>query len=207
MNAKTQTTNDAPRETFTKKTEVPETAAAIAMLMHRNFERLANLQKATLEALGQQTADVTETVRTSLKWASATPAAAYWFEVAGNGMEGWIGAQKNILDLMVEQSAYSAQVTAERVGYAAQSIHKLGELVQQSFERTTTAQKTILDFAAKQNDAMAHAFARPVSGPVAAPVAEIAQSMHHGLATLIDKQKEFVDAAGKMAKEAAATKS
>jgi hypothetical protein len=206
MNAKTQSTADAPREAPTEKTAIPETASALTMLMHRNFERLADLQKATLDMLGHQTADVTQTMRKSLKAAPGAPAAAM-FDFAEKGMEGWIGTQKSILDLLVDQSAHTAHVTVERTGYATQSINKLSELVQQTFERTTAAQKTMLDFAAKQNDAMAHAFERPATGPVAAPMAEMAQSMHHGLATLIDKQKEFVEAAGKMAKEAAAGKS
>ncbi len=206
MNAKTQSTTDAPPEAPTEKTAIPETAAALTMLMHRNFERLANLQKATLDTLSHQTADVTETTRKSLKAIPSGPAAAL-FDFAVYGMDGWIGTQKSILDLLVDQSAHAAQVTAERAGYATQSLNKLSELVQQSFDRTTAAQKAMLDFAAKQNEAFAHAFAHPAAGPAAESMAEMAQSMHRGVATFIDKQKEFVEAAGKMAKEAAAAKS
>jgi hypothetical protein len=206
MNAKTQSTTDAARERPPEKTAIPETASALTMLMHRNLERLANLQKATLDTLGHQTADVTQTMRKSVK-ADGVGAFAALFDFAETGMQEWIGTQKSILDLMVDQSAHTAHVTAERTGYASQSINKLSELVQQSFERTTAAQKTILDFAAKQNDAVAQAFGRPAAGPVGAPMAEMAQSMHQGLATLIDKQKEFVEATGKMVREAAAGKS
>jgi hypothetical protein len=206
MNAKTQSTTGAPPQAPTEKTAIPETAAALTMLMHRNFERLANLQKATLDTLSHQTADVTETMRKSSKAPPSGPAAAL-FDFAENGMQGWIGTQKSILDLFVDHSSHTAQVTAERTGYAAQSLNKLSELVQQSFERTTAAQKAMLDFAAKHNEAFAHTFAQPASGPAAESVAEMAQSMHRGVATFIDKQKEFFEAAGKMAKEAAAAKS
>jgi len=203
MNVKTQSPRDSTSEAPTEKVEVPETAA-LTMLMHRNVERIANLQKATLDMLSNQTADVTETMRKSLKSLPGSPAAAL-FDFAENGVEGWISSQKNILDLIVEQSAETAQAAEARSGFGTQSITKLTELVQQTIERTAAAQKTMLDFAAKQNEAVAKAFQQ--KGPIATPAAmtEAVQSMQRGVATFIDKQKEFVDTATKVAKETVAS--
>jgi len=205
MNAKTQSTTDAPMGAPNEKVETPD-VTALTMLMHRNIERLAGLQKATLDVLNDQTAEVTETVRKSLKTTVGSPAAAF-FDFAESGMAGWIGAQKNILDLIVEQSANTAQITAERSGYAAQSVGKLSELVQQTIQRTTEAQKTMLDFAAKQNDAVVKAFQRQMPGPGTGMLAQMNESTQRVVATMIDKQKEFLDAASKMSREAAAGKS
>ena len=50
MNAKTQSTTDAPPGAPTKKRQC-RNRCRVTMLMHRNFERLANLQKTTLDTL------------------------------------------------------------------------------------------------------------------------------------------------------------
>ncbi len=60
----------------------------------------------------------------------------------------------------------------------------------------------MLDFAAKQNKAVAEAFRRQ-TGVKGSPVAEVAESVERGVDTLIDMQKEFLDTASKIATAAA----
>lgn len=198
MTTQTKTAKDPSAEGAPNKQELPDVSAVTA-LVQKNVERLADLQKATLDALGHQNADVTESLRKSLKSTPASPVVTF-LDFAEKGLDGWITAQKNIVDLIVQQSAHSLQATEERTGFATQSIGKLNELVQQTVDRTAAAQKAMLEFAAKQNEAVAKAFQRPGAGAVG----EVAQSMERGVATIINAQKEFLDTASKFAKDAAA---
>lgn len=177
------------------KIKMPDTTA-VTGLLQRNVERLADLQKATLDVLNHQAADVAETMRKALK---STPGGTFtaFFDFAEKGMDGWITAQKNIVDLIVQQSADTVKTTEVRSDYATQSIAKLNELVHQTVDRTAAAQKTMLDFAAKQNEVASKAFQQPGVVP-----SEVIQSVERGVSTAINTQKEFVDTATKLAKEA-----
>jgi hypothetical protein len=207
MNAKTNSMKDGSPEPPTNKTEMPETpAAAFTMLLHRNVERLAGLQKATLDTLNHQTADIAETMRTSCKPGLDAPAAVL-LDLSKHGMEAWTNAQKDLLDLIVQQSAHVADATNERSGYASQSAAKLNDLFQQTVERASAAQKTVLDFAAAQNRAFVQAFQRHGVGVMGSPLADMAESIERGVATSINMQKEFLDSATKMARSAATGKS
>jgi hypothetical protein len=184
---------EAPAE----KNEKPDNEIAkFATLLHRGIERFAGLQKATLDVVGHQTADVSSTLRSSLK-PFLSSAGTMLFDLTEEGVDGWINAQKNILDLMVEQSAHAVEASNEPYG----SIAVLRELVGKSAERTIAAQKTILDFAAKQNKAASEIIQRQ-AGVAGTPMATVAGSVERGVAMLIDTQKEFLDTAAKLAKTA-----
>lgn len=180
------------------------TTTAFTALLHRNVERLANLQKATLDTLSHQSADVADTMRKFVESGPAAPVAGM-LDVAERGIEGWVATQKQMLDLAVEQSAQTLESTRKRGGLSSQSATVMSEFVQQTTEKAVAAQKTMLDFAAKQNKAVAEAF-RSQAGVKGSPVAEVAESVEHGVATFIDLQKEFIDTTSKMARDAAVGK-
>jgi hypothetical protein len=204
MNANKKSRKDASPEAPNTE-EIPETTmTTFATLLHRNVERLVDLQKTTLDTLREQSADVAEAMRQSLKSGPAAPSVAM-LDVTEKGVQGWIGAQKDILDLLVQQSAQAVETARKRGGLASQSVAELSEFVQQAAERTVAAQKTMLDFAAEQNKVVAEAFRRQ-AGVKGSPVAEMAESVRLGVDTFIDMQKEFLDTATKTAKGAAARK-
>ena len=116
MTTQTKTAKDPSAEGAPNKQELPDVSAVTA-LVQKNVERLADLQKATLDALGHQNADVTESLRKSLKSTPASPVVTF-LDFAEKGLDGWITAQKNIVDLIVQQSAHSLQATEERTGFA-----------------------------------------------------------------------------------------
>ncbi len=190
MSAKPQYPNDPTAD----KVETPD-VTAVAKLMHKNVERLADLQKATLDAFNRQSTEVTETMRKSFKTSPGTPSAA-WLDFAEKGMNAWINAQKSVVDLIVDQSAQTVKFSGE----GTQSLTKFGEMWQQGIERTTAVQKTMLDFASQQYEAVSKAFAGPTTGPAA----EITQAMQKNVTNFVDQQKEFLDKANQFTKEAVA---
>jgi hypothetical protein len=205
MNANSKLKKDASSEASEKTGMFDETTTtAFTALLHRNVERMVNLQKATLDTLSRQSADVADTMRKFVKSSPAAPVAGM-LDVAEQGIEGWVGAQKQMLDLMIEQSAQTLETARKRGGLASQSATAMSEFVQETAEKAVAAQKTMLDFAAKQNKAVAEAF-RSQAGVKGSPIAEVAESVQRGVATFIDLQKEFIDTASKMAKDAAAGK-
>jgi hypothetical protein len=165
---------------------------------------MANLQKTTLDVLNSQTKDLTDTMRSKIKPPAGTPMAAF-FDLAAQGMENWISAQKNVLDLVVQQSAQTASVTGGKVGSLFPPSGNLSELIQQSVERTNSAQKAMLDFAAKQNELAVHTF-KGQSGVVGTPMEKVADAVDKNVATFVTKQKEFLDSATKITKEAVSTR-
>ncbi len=192
MNAKTTKTADTA--------ETPETTmTAFTTLLKRNVERMVDLQKATLDTVSHQNADVLETMRHTMKSFPAAPPEL--FSLAQQGVEGWIGAQKSILDWFGQQTAQAINV-AEPNGAAPLSAAKLSEFVQQAAEQSVATQKTILDFAAKQNKAVTEAIHRQAAVQ-GTPLAGVTESIHRGVTTLIDGQKTFLDTAMKMTKAAA----
>lgn len=201
METKTRSPSDASVGT---PSEIQDATAAFTMLLHRNVERMANLQKTTLDVLNSQTKDLTDTMRTKIKPPAGTPIAAF-FDFAAQGMENWVSTQKSVLDLVVQQSAQTANVTENKGTSAFPSVGNLSELIQQSVERTNSAQKAMLDFAAKQNEAAVQAF-KGQTGVAGTPLDKVADSVDKGVSTFVNKQKEFLDSATKITKDAVATR-
>jgi hypothetical protein len=199
MSAYAKPTGGPVSETPAEKNEKPDNESTnFATLLHRGIERFAGLQKAALDAVGLQTTDVSATLRTSLKPFPAL-AGTMVLDLTEQTVDGWIDAQKDILDLLVEQSAHALEATQEP--YGSQSIAVLSQLVGKSAERTVAAQKTMLDFAAKQHKAASEMIQRQ-AGVAGTPMATVAGSVERGVATLIDIQKEFLDTAAKWTKTA-----
>jgi hypothetical protein len=200
MTANAKTAGDSIAEVPVEKQDKPDNAIAnFATLLHRGVERFAGLQKTTLDVVNHQSADVSSTLRNALK-PFPVPAGAVLLDLTEQAVDGWIKAQKHILDLIVEQSAQVVEA-GKAPGSVSKSVAVLGELVEKSAQRTAAAQKTILEFAAKQNKAASEAIQKQ-AGVAGTPVATVASSVERGVATLIDTQKAFVDTAAKLAKTA-----
>jgi hypothetical protein len=205
MNADVKSTGKTLREAPAEKTEKPDVAIAdFATLLHRGIERLVGLQKATLDVVSHQTTDVSSTLKNSLE-PLTPPAGTMLLDVTEQAVDGWVDAQKHILDLIVEQSAQAVEAAKESGISASNSMALLGELMQQSTERAVAAQKTILDFAAKQNKAASELIQKQ-TGLAGTPAAALADAFERGVTMLIDTQKEFLETAAKLAKTATSVK-
>ena len=116
-------------------------------LFLKGVEQAAELQKKSLEAALQQNAEAAAAYKKSAVSMQSMPDV---FELAGKALEGYVEAQKTVIDQIVQQTA--ALVESARSGGA--SAQKVAETftknIEQSIERTVEAQKKALELAAQQ---------------------------------------------------------
>jgi hypothetical protein len=116
-------------------------------LFLKGVGRAAELQKKSLDAAMQQNAEV---VATYQKGTQAVPALPNVFELAGKAFEGYIEAQKSVIDQMVKQTAALVESAKE----SGNSAHKVAEdftkILQPLIERTVEVQKKALELVAQQ---------------------------------------------------------
>jgi hypothetical protein len=126
------------------KTNFP---ADFASLFLKGVERAAELQKKSLDAAAQQNA---EAIASYKKGPQAVPTLPNVFELAGKAFEGFIEAQKSVIDQVVQQTSALVE-TAKESGNSAQKVAEaFTKNIEQSIERTIELQKKALDLVAQQ---------------------------------------------------------
>ena len=196
--------NDNPKSTKEKLPNPPaeeSTLTAFATQLQQSVGRLATLQKSALEIVSQQTAGMNTMLRDTLKSTPDAPSALL-LNVAEQAVQGWVDAQRNILDLMTQQSEQAVQAAKEASGSSTKSLTALNELIQQTAGRAIAAQKAMVEFAGNQNKAVSEAIKRQAEMPVATATA--IEMMQHAVDALLENQKEFLDVAAKLPKTMAA---
>ena len=136
-------------------------------------------------------------LRDTLKSTPDAPSALL-LNVAEQAVQGWVDAQRNILDLMTQQSEQAVQAAKEASGSSTKSLTALNELIQQTAGRAIAAQKAMVEFAGNQNKAVSEAIKRQAEMPVATATA--IEMMQHAVDALLENQKEFLDVAAKLPK-------
>jgi hypothetical protein len=113
-------------------------------LFMKVVEQAAELQKKALEAATKQTAEV---ITASKKTIQAMPSVPGMFDTVQQGFERYVEAQKNIIDLVVQQTAAMVE-TAKQSGSSAQKVvEDFTKSVQQSIERVVEIEKKALGLA------------------------------------------------------------
>jgi hypothetical protein len=195
MNVTPKSTQNEP-ESPTEKAETSETSnSAFTTMMLRGLERLADLQKLTLEALNSQTKDISSTVRDVLRVSPAAPGTVF-LDLTEQAVEEWTNAQKTVVDLMAQQSADALKSADAGAGIASQSAAAAAELLRRSAERAITAQEITLAYAVLQQAGIAEVVKRQ-TGVDQTPFAAASHSMQRGLESVMEKQREFLGEAAK----------
>ena len=128
---------DNPKST---KEKLPDPAAeegtltAFATQLQQSVGRLATLQKSALEIVSQQTAGMNTMLRDTLKSTPDAPSALL-LNVAEQAVQGWVDAQRNILDLMTQQSEQAVQAAREASGSSTKSLTALNEALQRVIDK------------------------------------------------------------------------
>lgn len=121
--------------------------ADFASLFLKGVERAAELQKKSLDAAAQLNA---EAIATYKKSPQVVPTMPNVFDLAGKAFEGYIEAQKSVIDQMVHQTAALVE-TAQVSGNSAQKVAEaFTKNIEQSIGRTVELQKQALDMVAHQ---------------------------------------------------------
>lgn len=180
-------TRKSTRGTPVEKNEVVE---SFVPLYTKSMERIAELQKNSLDIAIQQSSEMIHAWRKVLP--PGTPG-LFMFDMMAQMFERYIDTQKGTIDLAIEQGHAAAGLVKDRGGYASKVGEGMTGLFQRSIDHTIAAQKKALDSFAEQNKAVYEAAKRQLRFS-SNPATEAFQT---GLDTLIETQKTMLDIASK----------
>jgi len=172
-----------------KKNEVVET---FIPLYTKNVERLAELQKKSLDIAAEQNAELIAACKKAFSYIPETPG-LFLFDLVGQTFARFVETQKGAIDLAVEQSHVVAGLAKERGGSAVKVAEGVTALFKQSVEHSVAAQKKALDYYSEQHKSACEA-ARKQFRIANNPAADAFQS---GIDALIQTQKTMLDIVSK----------
>ena len=173
-------------------------AAAFVPMYSKSVERLADLQKKSLEAAAEQNAEIVETCKKALPFVPEGPA-TFLFDVIGQASERYVETQKEVIDLAVEQSSTVIGLAEERGALVAKFADGATAMVQQTVDYSVATQKKNIEFCAAQQKAAYETTKKQFR--VSNPFADAFQS---GVDLLLETQKSVLDIASRPVKNAAA---
>jgi hypothetical protein len=175
-----------------------EVAGNFIPLYSKSVQRVADLQKKSLEVAAEQTAELLENCKKAFSFIPGTPV-SFWFDLAGKTFERVVETQKNTIDLAVEQNNTLTELAKERGALAAKFADGAAGLFQQTVEYSVATQKKNLEFAAEQQKNAYETAKKQFR--IANPFAEAFQS---GVDLFVETQKTVLDFASRPVKQAVA---
>jgi hypothetical protein len=172
-----------------KKNEAVE---AFIPLYTKNVERLAELQKKSLDAAAEQNAELIGACKKAFHYIPETPG-LFLFDLVGQSFNRFVETQKNAIDLAVQQSHVVAGLAKDRSASATKVAEGVTNLFKQSVEYSIAAQKEALDYYADQHKTAVEAAKKQFRIPNN-PAADAFQT---GIDTLIQTQKTMLDLVSK----------
>jgi hypothetical protein len=171
----------------------PEFVDPFTPLYLNGVERLAELQKKSLDVAAEQTAALLDGWKKAFSSFPLSPATVV-FDIAEQTVATYVETQKTAIDMVVEQSQSVAGVAKEQAAAYAKSANGVTAIFQQSVQRSVQAQKKVLDSASAQSKTVFEATKKQL-GPAGAPVAAVVDSFQRGAEAFIQTQKSVLDIA------------
>jgi hypothetical protein len=199
-----KSTQEAPPESPVRETPPAEGApyTVFAALFHKGLERIAEMQKHTLDMVSRQTTDVLDTWKQAYPVPPHSPGASL-LDVMDQGMERMARTQKGMIDLVVQQNARVLDMTKDRRETASKWTAGLVSMACETADQTAAAHKLLMDYAAGQNKAVASAMKRQSGIAGSAPASDAVDAIQRNVDMAIEAQKELMEAAAKPLKAAA----
>lgn len=169
-----------------------EVVEAFLPLYTKNVERLAELQKKSLDIAAEQNAELIDACKKAFHYIPETPG-LFLFDLVGQTFERFVETQKGAIDLAVEQSHVVAGLAKERGGSATKVAEGVTALFQQSVEHSVAAQKKALDYYAEQHKSACETAKKQfhiANNPAA-------DAFQNGIDALIQTQKTMLDIVSK----------
>jgi hypothetical protein len=161
---------------------------SMTQLYISGIERLAEIQKKGLEFAVQHNAQVVSAWKKHIVSAPSV----LMLDLATTTFERAADTQKGAIDLVVEQTHALAGLVKERKVKATATMEEGKTRVQEAIDHTIAAQKTAIDYSAKQVKVALEA-AKHQLGIVGTPVGAAADSMQRGMDVVVEAQKELLD--------------
>jgi hypothetical protein len=171
--------------------EVAEARENFVNLVANSINRIAEIQKSTIDVAAQQNAELIGIYKKSVEKLPA----AYRLplvEVANTMFERFSDAQRQAVDLSVEQSHALIDAMKDRAAAADKVTESAVQQSNQVVERTVAAQKKVLETSVAQAKAAMDA-AKQHLNLAETPVSAAVGSYQKGVATLLEAQKELLD--------------
>jgi flagellar hook-basal body complex protein FliE len=118
-----------------------------ASLFHKGVKLAAELQKKSLDDAARQNADAIAVFK---KAPQAERAGSGVLDLAGQAFQGYVDAQKSVIDHIVEQTSALVDSAKDSGNSARKVAADFTKNIQQSIERVVEMQKKALDFAAHE---------------------------------------------------------
>jgi hypothetical protein len=161
---------------------------SITELYTTGIERLAEVQKKGLEIAVKHNAEVASAWK---KFTLPMPG-VLMLDLATTAFERFAETEKGAIDLMVEQTHTFSKLVKERKVKATDTMEEGKKRAQEAIEHSIAAQKTALDYTAKQAKA-AFETAKQQMGYAGTPAGTAAESMERGMDIVLEAQKELLD--------------
>jgi hypothetical protein len=189
------TTNRATKPVSTAAAEKIEIVDTIANLYTNGVERIAEVQKLSIDLAVKQNADLIDAWK---KIAQAVPGAPglFLFDLAANAFDRLADTQKGAIDLVIEQSHAMAGLVKERAAAATEAFEGVPAFVKQTVDQSVAAQKKALDYSAAQTK-VAFDNAKEQFGLAGNPAKAAVESFQRGVDSLVASQKELLNLAAK----------
>src|SRR5450755_752944 len=171
----------------------PEFVDTFSPQVLNSVERVADLQKKTLDIGAEQTAEWIGAWKKTLSYFPVTPP-AFLFEVAGQAVQTAVETQKSAINLVVEQSKAATGIAKVRAEAYTKIADGVTSSIQKSVKRSVQAQESILEFASEQNKAVFES-AKKQFGAAAGPAGVIVDRLQSGAHAVIEAQKSFLNLA------------
>jgi hypothetical protein len=138
-------TSSAKTEEATEATSYP---AAYASLFSKGLERVVEVSKTSLDLAVEQNAEVLGSCRKALEATSSMPG-LFLFDLASQAFEGYIGLQKSLLELTVEQSTAILEA-AQGYSYNPGKLKsEIVDTIRRTSDRKAAAGKSVPEAAPK----------------------------------------------------------
>jgi len=157
-------------------------------LYTKNVERLAELQKKSLDAAAEQNGELIDACKKAYSYFPETPG-SFLFDLIGQSFDRFVETQKSAIDLAVEQSHVVAGITKQRGDYLAKVTEGATTLFKQSVEYSVATQKKALDNYAEQHKTAFEAAKKQFRIPNNPAV----DAFQTGIDALIETQKTMLD--------------
>jgi hypothetical protein len=171
----------------------PEFVDAVTPLVLNSVERVADLQKKTLDLAAEQSAELIGAWKKAFSYFPVTPP-AFFFDFAGQAVQTAIESQKSAIDLVVEQTHTVTGINKVRAEAYAKIADGVTTSIQKSVGRSVEAQMKVLEFASAQTKAGFES-AKKQLGAASGPATAVLDTFQLGADTVIEAQKSFLNMA------------
>lgn len=172
------------------KQRIGDTPAAHAVtdLLRRSVDTFLDMQQEFLKIAGKQTHTWVEAAKTGKPYQSE-----HFLELARDGMESFVKAQKHFLDVIAEETAKATG--GKRRHGAVNKIKKteLSELARQATQSFIDAQKKFFDVAGQQLNTNVKAAGKTMELLKPFPFVPFAELTREGVKSYVDAQKSLME--------------